>query len=94
MFHSDNNTFWGRLPDGSVRIVKFSGPPHVMWHHGDDAVTRPTEFPRADGEFRTVEVLFDLRIDPNIWASIVASVSAGGEENGRFFEARTFHQGT
>lgn len=30
-------------------------------------------------------------IDKNAWASIVASVSAGGEEDGRFYQAQAFH---
>ena len=32
-----------------------------------------------------------LTIDRDSWASIVASVSAGGEQDGRFYDALRFH---
>ena len=32
-----------------------------------------------------------LRIDADSWASIVASVSKQGEEQGRFYQAKEFH---
>lgn len=37
---------------------------------------------------------FEVVIDPDSWASIVASVSMGGEVNGRFHESRRFHEST
>ena len=91
MFHWIDNTYFGRLPDGTVRVVKFSRTPHVMWLHGPDAVTRSTEHPSASGEFYGVEVLLDVRIPAESWASIVASVSKGGESDGRFYKALNFH---
>lgn len=44
--------------------------------------------PTGDVDIET----FRVTIDPNGWASIIASVSKGGESNGRFFEANRFHQ--
>ena len=35
----------------------------------------------------------DVTIDASVWASVVASVSRSGEENGRFYEALRFHDG-
>ena len=35
---------------------------------------------------------FRAIIDPNGWASIIASVSKGGEDDGRFYEAMRFHE--
>lgn len=92
MFHQRDNLFFGRLPDGNVRIVKFSGPPHVMWWHNENACTVPTDHPRADGEFRSVQVILDVQISSNEWASIVSSVSRDGEANGRYYKALEFHQ--
>ena len=37
-------------------------------------------------------MLLDLAIDADSWASIVSSVSNGGEINYRFYAARKFHQ--
>jgi len=34
-----------------------------------------------------------VRLDPDTWASVVASVSARGEMDGRFFDAQAFHAG-
>ena len=36
--------------------------------------------------------IFSATIDANGWASIVASVSKGGEENGRVYQAQRFHE--
>ncbi|MEQ1891067.1 MAG: hypothetical protein ABL998_00875 [Planctomycetota bacterium] len=52
-----------------------------------------------DGGVRIVKIgstLKDVTLDEHIvtaetWASIVASVSKGGEENGRFYDALAFH---
>lgn len=35
--------------------------------------------------------LFELLIDTSAWASIISSMSAGGEENGRYYSALDFH---
>ena len=42
----------------------------------------------GDAEIETFRAI----IDANGWASIVASVSNGGEANGRFYEAQKFHE--
>jgi len=39
------------------------------------------------------EVLFQVTIDENGWASIIASVSKDGEENLRFYKALEWHNG-
>ena len=91
MFHWEDNMYFGRLPDGHVRVVKFSRTPHAMWWHNENSAMVPTEYPRADGEFHSVEVILDLRIPPEAWASIVASVSKLGESDGRFYKALEFH---
>lgn len=44
----------------------------------------------GDVEIQTFEVI----IDADGWASIVASVSLGGEGHGRFYEAQRFHAST
>lgn len=95
MFHWNDNFFFGRCSDGTVRIVKFDSPraPQAMWKHGPDAVTRMTETPDADGDFNDVKVVLDVRVPASQWASIVASVSAKGEENGRYYDALKFHEG-
>ena len=93
MFHWKDNLYFGRLLDGCVRIVKFSASPNVMqWHNSESLSMTPTEYPRADGEFHSVEVLLDIRISSNEWASIVSSVSKLGEADGRFYQALKFHQ--
>src|SRR4051812_14135644 len=93
MFHWQDNLYFGRTVDGHVRIVKFDSPrsPHAMWKH-EDACTKATLYPEADGEFNDVKVLLDARIPPDSWASIVAAVSALGE-SGRFRQALDFHTG-
>ena len=39
------------------------------------------------------EVIFEVTIDENGWASIIASVSKGGEIDGRFYKAIEWHNG-
>ena len=96
MFHYRDGLYFGRRADGSVRVVKFDADcgsaPHVCWFHNERAYTEPVKHPLADGEFRSVRVLLDLTIPPDGWASIVASVSAGGERDGRFYEALRLHE--
>jgi hypothetical protein len=93
MFHWQDNFYFGRCLDGTVRIVKFDSPraPHAMWKHGEDAVTRETDYPDAEGEFNDVKVVLDVRVPAEHWASIIASVSAKGEEGGRYYEALKWH---
>lgn len=92
MFHWNDNFYFGRCTDGTVRIVKFDSPrsPHAMWKHGE-GVTSPTQWPDAEGDFNDVKVVLDVRIPAAQWASIVASVSKKGE-SGRYHEALHFHQ--
>jgi hypothetical protein len=94
MFHVENNLYVGRTVDGHVRLVKFNCPraPHVMWKYTAGVVST-TESPDVDGVFQSVEVVLDVRLTPEQWASVVASVSAQGESGGRFQEALTFHKG-
>lgn len=96
MFHYRDNLYFGRRADGAVRIVKFATDggvrPHACWFHNERAVTEQTEYPLADGEFRSVQIVLDLTIPAEHWASIVASVSAGGESSGRYHEARQLHE--
>lgn len=78
-FHWKDNVFFERLEDGSVHV--YHEPPKAEWPSGVDKAKVAI--------YRT----FDLTIDPDSWASIVASVSAGGEGDGRFYEAQLFHLG-
>lgn len=80
MFHLKDNHYFGRKLDGSVRILRFSA---------DATKFPPGEWPDADEPYP--EALFDLTVEPDGWASIVASVSVYGEAGGRFYEARRFH---
>lgn len=92
MFHWQDNFFFGRCSDGAVRLVKFNSTraPHALWKH-EGGVTSMTEYPDADGEFNDVTVVLDVRIPADHWASIIASVSAKGEDGGRFHEAQKWH---
>jgi len=77
MFHYKDNLFFGRRANGAVRVLRLPAT--------------PVEPPRVDDP--APEARFDFTIDPAGWASIVASVSARGEENGRFYMAQDFHAG-
>ena len=78
MFHQQNNLFFGRTKDGSVRILKLKEP--------------PPEWPKIHFKYPETTIL-DVTIPAEHWASIVASVSSGGEENGRWYNALDFHKG-
>lgn len=73
MFHVQDGLYFGRLPNGDVRIVKT----------GDN----------IDPGFHAQKIL-DVIIPGNIWASVIASMSAGGEENERWYPAVDFHNST
>lgn len=79
MFHWKDNIFFGRKFDGSVRVIAFN--------------KSPAQWPTVDTVY-DVEAYarFDITIEPDAWASIVASVSAGNEEHGRFYTAKAFHE--
>lgn len=67
MFHWQNNWYFGRTSDGSVRVIKLAGS------RAPDTWPNVADPPLRD--FGTV----DLMIDASSWASIVSSVSKGGE---------------
>jgi len=77
MFHQADNLFFGRLPDGSVRILKFAA--------------NPANWPTVDGVYP--DAVLDATISDGHWGSIVASVSARGEQHGRWYHAMDFHHG-
>lgn len=79
MYHQRDGLYFGRMKDSSVRILKL---PKQRANDG---------FPSADGDHFDAEI--DLVIPPYHWASIVASVSAAGEEGERFYQAEKFHAG-
>lgn len=79
MFHWNNNLYFGRKSDGSVRVLKFKGT--------------PSEWPKVDREYEVPELELDVTIPPNEWASIVASCSAGGEHDGGWQRALNMHNG-
>lgn len=77
MFHWQDGIYFGRKEDGSVRIIKMPGV--------------SSKWPKADGDYPDAEI--DLTIPDNSWGSIVASVSHGGEGDGRWYQAMEFHNG-
>lgn len=79
MFHVENNLFVGRLPDGSVRLMKFNAP-QARWPNVGDPIARVM-----------MASEFDITIPGTSWASIVASVSQQGEGDGRYYLALAFH---
>lgn len=89
MFHWRDSLYFGRLPDGTVRIVKFSAPPHVLKRHAEGR-TQFVDYVSADGEFHDVKILLDVRIPPGEWASIIACTSKRGEHDGGYAAAMKF----
>lgn len=69
MFHVNEGLYFGKTPDGGVRILKRSG--------------NDSESP----------VIFDHELNANEWASVIATMSHYGEENGGFYRALQFHRG-
>lgn len=84
MFHWKNGVHFGRRRDGGVRILQFDGS--VTESVGGYPVTADSEL-----EGTVPKALVDFIIDSDSWASIVSSVSAGGEIDGRFYSAKQFH---
>lgn len=78
MFHVNNNLYFGRTRNGSVRMVQFKSRREVL--------------PNADSLYGYSEINFDITIEPKAWASIVAEVSSAGAAGGRFYIAQAFHQ--
>ena len=52
------------------------GSVHIVKHESGNTETR---------------IIAEAVFNANTWASIIASVSAGGEDDGRFFTAAGFH---
>lgn len=81
MFHWNDNLFFGRCDDGSVRIVQFHGAPF--------------DWPKWDGVFddaeKWPETVIDVVVPPEQWASIIASVSARGETAQQYAIALAYH---
>lgn len=75
MFHYSDNLFFGRMSNGSVRILKFKG--------------KPPEWPLAEGLYE--DAILDVIVDQHSWCSIIASVSSFGEPSGGFDRAKEFH---
>lgn len=67
---------------------KFHWTDGVFFERTDDGSVKVTKGGGFDTDGETLFV-----IDANSWASIVASVSAGGEGGGRYFRALSFHTG-
>ena len=66
MYHWRDNLFFGRLPDGSVRIVKM-----------EKETDYSTRFPNVDEELPGA--ILDVTIPGSQWVSIVASMTSAGE---------------
>lgn len=78
MYHWRDGWYFGRTASGDVRILKFTKNPDI--------------FPKPDDIHPNAAV--DLLVPSQEWASIVSSVSYGGEQDGRYFAALQFHQNT
>lgn len=77
MFCIEHNFFAGRKEDGTVRFLRFKQTPERR--------------PEADASYPSHAVDVDFEMGPGVWASIVASVSRRGEDNGRYYIAKAFH---
>lgn len=75
VFHWKDGWHFWRNADGSV----------VMEHR----VYQLEEGTGKYTQFYTIDT--KVHVDPDSWASIIASVSAGGEADRRFFAAEAFH---
>ena len=80
MYHWQNNLFFGRRADGSVRIVRVP-----------DAFKSSDEWPNPEIVVDGAQI--DLVIPANHWTSIIASVAErDGMETGRAYElAKQLH---
>lgn len=77
MFYFRDNLFFGRLPNGDVRIVKFSSP--------------PPDFPQVEQDFRDWDItLLDVTVDALSWCSVISSMSKAGESE-NWDRAKEFH---
>lgn len=79
MFHSRNGLFFQATGQGNVCIIKTSD--------GKEPYSR--SFPDSDKV--ETNIVCDVTLPENEWASVVCSVSAGGEDHARWMRARRFH---
>lgn len=79
MFSLRDGIYFGRLPNGRVRLLILPRP------------LDGGEFPKIDQPYPNA--ILDTAIDDGHWGSVVASVSEGGEANGRWYTAMDFHHG-
>jgi hypothetical protein len=83
MFHHRKCLFFGRYPNGGVRILKLPEDPKYSTLVG---------WPAVGGDYP--EAQFDLTLDPGSWSAVVAFVSYRPEPmDGRVAGARAFHMG-
>ena len=80
MYQHADGLFFGRLPNGDVRILKLS-PTNLLAAQG---------FPTVDGIYPNA--ILDVIINDGLWGSLVCAVS-GGESGGRWQKAMDFHHG-
>lgn len=83
VFHFKDNIFFARYGDGSVHMACFREPPTDV---------QAFYILGLEGGYTGPQPYFQITINADGWASIVASVSRAGEANGRFYEAKRFHQ--
>lgn len=81
-FHTQKNLFFERLEGGGVRVTKY--PDDTTWAYGD--------VPTIGGGGSGVGPVFVQELDAGTWCSVIASMSAGGEADSRFFAAQKFHE--
>ena len=77
MIHALDNLFFGRRPDGTVRLLKLPG------------TSTPTPWPSVGTSYP--EAILDIDLSPTTWASIMSGVSNRGDIEGRFYVAQAFH---
>ena len=61
-----------------------------FWERGVSGCVRIT---KREGDREDGAILAEHVMHAPVWASVVASVSALGGENGRYYEALAFHEG-
>ena len=79
MFHSKNGLFFQATGQGNVCIVKTSDGKN------------PYSKTFGDSDKVETNIVCDVTLTENEWASVVCSVSEGGETYERWMAARLFH---
>ena len=82
MFHVNDNLFFGRMDAGAVKVMQLLHAPTV-WPKADDP---PSAF--------NGNLMFCFIVKAESWAAVMASVSKRGEEHGRYYIAKAFHNDT